>query len=382
MKVIGCDGLKSRVREYLFGKDNPASYVHYTHKFAYRGLVSMENAIKAVGEDKAKYFSIHLGPGAHMLHYPVANGAMVNVVAFVSDSEEWTDGKNLVMPATRAEMEKVFECWNPSVRTMASFFPENIDKWGLFDTFDYPAPFFSRGKICLLGDAAHASSPHHGAGAGMGIEDAACLSGLIEEVILSLRENAATKGQAMSTAFESFDAVRRPRTQWFVDSSRRVCDLFQHEDWGNPAKWTKADTCWEEVKDRSHKIWHFNPEKMVEEAIKDYLQRLRSAPKATSGLPTSLRTGVCDGSSKQATNEAPSETLPEMLPEALPEALYEVSFGHSIEMPITAVQEVPMVMSSEMPTKASNELPADVSAVLPKWDTEKSLERIIELSVA
>lgn len=50
--VIGCDGIKSRVRQSMFGADraNPS----YTHKYAYRGLVPMEEAIKAVGEERAQ----------------------------------------------------------------------------------------------------------------------------------------------------------------------------------------------------------------------------------------------------------------------------------------------------------------------------------------
>ncbi|MCJ1473381.1 hypothetical protein MMC13_002032 [Lambiella insularis] len=281
--VIGCDGLKSRVREYLLGEGNPASYVHYSHELAYRGLVSMENAIKALGEKRAKYFTIHAGPHAHMLHYPVANETMVNVVAFVSDPDDWTDTKNLVKPASRTDMEKAFAGWNPCVRAMASFFPENIDKWAIFDTYDHPAPFYSRGKICLVGDAAHASKPHHGAGACLGIEDALCISALIGEVSLSLKKGAATKGQALSAAFQSYDAVRRTRSQWFVNSSRRVGDLFQQPEWANPEKWVKAETCWEEVKDRSHKIWHFNPDAMMEEAIKGYLRRQERFQKTSNG---------------------------------------------------------------------------------------------------
>ena len=274
------------MREYLFGEDNPASHVNYTYKFAYRGLVSMENAIKALGEARAKYFTIHAGPGAHMLHYPVANETMVNVVAFVSDTEDWTDRKNLVKPATRTEMEKVFEKWNPCVRAMASFFPENIDKWALFDSFDYPAPFFSRGKICLAGDAAHASSPHHGAGACLGIEDALCITALMGEVAASIKKTPATKGLSLSAVFASFDAVRRKRAQWFVNSSRRVCDLFQQQEWADPARWIKAETCWEEVKDRSHKLWHFNPDTMVEEAIKVFLHKLDLSQKAIPSAGT------------------------------------------------------------------------------------------------
>lgn len=290
LKVIGCDGIKSRVREYLLGEGNPASYPHYSHKFAYRGLISMDNALKALGESKARNFTIHVGPNAHVLHYPVANETLVNIAAFVSDPDEWTDGKNLVKPASRAEMEKDFENWNPCVRAIASFLPEHIDKWALFDSWDYPAPFFSRGKICLVGDAAHASVPHHGAGACFGIEDALCISTLIGEVSTSIRMKIASKEQALTAAFEAYDAVRRKRSQWFVDSSRRVSDLFQQPEWADPQRWVKAETCWQEVEDRSYNIWRFDYHAMLRDAIKMYWRRrdmFREVSKGINGLVSS-----------------------------------------------------------------------------------------------
>ncbi len=262
---------------------NPVSYALYSHKFAYRGLVSMENAIKAVGENKASKFINHVGPNAHLLHYPVAGGAMVNVAAFVSETEEWTGGKSMVKPASRAEVQKDFANWNPCVCAIANFLPENIDKWALFDSWDYPAPFYSRGKVCLAGDAAHAAVPHHGAGACLGIEDALCISTLIGQVFASLRKAAATKGQALSAAFEAFNAVRCTRSQWFVNSSRRVCDLYQQKEWADPEKWVKAETCFEEIKDRSHKIWRFDYNSMMEEAIQEYSRRQEVFQEGSNG---------------------------------------------------------------------------------------------------
>jgi salicylate hydroxylase len=52
--IIGCDGIKSRVRQIMFGADHPSAKPSYTHKYAYRGLVPMEKAIEAVGEEQAQ----------------------------------------------------------------------------------------------------------------------------------------------------------------------------------------------------------------------------------------------------------------------------------------------------------------------------------------
>ncbi|KAI1143689.1 FAD/NAD(P)-binding domain-containing protein [Hypoxylon sp. FL0543] len=273
--VIGCDGIKSRVRELLFGSEHPASYPHYTHKIAYRALVPMDKAIEALGEYKARNQHNHVGPNAHLIHYPVANQTMINATAFLSDPEEWPDDKVTVVPGLRKDLEAAFADWNPCLTALIKHFPENLEKWAVFDTWDYPAPYFNKGTICLAGDAAHASSPHHGAGACCGIEDALCLVTLMKEVNDSLCEksNSTTKKEALSSAFDVFDAVRRTRSQWLVNSSRRVCDLYHQPEWGVEQKWVKAETCFEEIKDRSLKIWHFDYDGMVKRTVEEYARR-------------------------------------------------------------------------------------------------------------
>lgn len=52
--VIGCDGIKSRVRHIIVGSDSPQADHVYTHKYAYRGLIDMEEAVAAIGEERAK----------------------------------------------------------------------------------------------------------------------------------------------------------------------------------------------------------------------------------------------------------------------------------------------------------------------------------------
>ncbi|THC94145.1 hypothetical protein EYZ11_006394 [Aspergillus tanneri] len=273
--VIGADGIRSRVRQHLFGEGSPFSYPHYSHKFAFRGLVSMGNALSALGEFRARTLNMHVGPNAHLIHYPVANETMVNVAAFVSDPHEWSDKTSLVGPATRKEAMRCFADWNPCLRGLIGFLPENIDRWAMFDTYDYPAPFFSRDKICLVGDAAHAAVPHHGAGASIGVEDALCLATLLAEVWVSTRGKSSTiRNQAVAAAFDTYDGIRRFRAQWFVDSSRRVCDLYQQPEWADAQRRLKAETCFEEIKDRSHKIWHFDWNNMLEEAIQTYRQKM------------------------------------------------------------------------------------------------------------
>lgn len=58
--VIGCDGIKSKVRQLMYGKDHPCAYPTYTHKYAYRALATMEDAVKAVGGEKAQNACMHV----------------------------------------------------------------------------------------------------------------------------------------------------------------------------------------------------------------------------------------------------------------------------------------------------------------------------------
>jgi salicylate hydroxylase len=58
--VIGCDGIKSRVRQLVVGLDHPSAHPTYSYKYAYRGMVPMEKAVEAVGEEKARNATMHV----------------------------------------------------------------------------------------------------------------------------------------------------------------------------------------------------------------------------------------------------------------------------------------------------------------------------------
>ncbi|KAK7714543.1 hypothetical protein SLS63_011735 [Diaporthe eres] len=114
--VFGCDGVKSYVRKFVLGCDSPASSAHYSHQFAFRGLIPMTQAITALGDYEARNQFMHVGPGMHLIHYPVANHTMVNVAAFVHDAEDWVNDGQMVAPATREEVRFVFRNWVPPLR--------------------------------------------------------------------------------------------------------------------------------------------------------------------------------------------------------------------------------------------------------------------------
>lgn len=67
-----------------------------------------------------------------------------------------------------------------------------------------------KGRVCIAGDAAHAASPHHGAGAGMGVEDNLVLAALLAEVASS---STANRAAAICAAFTAYSDIRKERTQ-------------------------------------------------------------------------------------------------------------------------------------------------------------------------
>ncbi|GJN76258.1 monooxygenase [Purpureocillium lilacinum] len=270
--VIGCDGVKSTLRRIMFGDDHPASRPRYSHCVAYRTLIPMDKAVSALGAYKATNQHNHVGPNANILHYPVANNTMINAVAFIRDPNEWTDEKT-VAEGTRDDVKAAVRGWSQPVLNLVDCFPDTLSKWGIFDLWEFPVPSYNVGRLSLAGDAAHASSPHHGAGACMGIEDALCLTTLMEQVVVEAQKSPGDKGRALIAALDTYSAVRQTRSQWVVNSSRRVCDLHQQQEWADATKLIKAQTCFEEVKDRSLKIWHFDYERMVRDSLQGYKQR-------------------------------------------------------------------------------------------------------------
>lgn len=93
----------------------------------------------------------------------------------------------------------------------------DASQWAIFE---HPhIPTFAKSKVAILGDAAHASTPHQGAGAGQAIEDAHVLAEL-------LADKRVTTPEHVAAAFQAYDAVRRERSQKVVTSSKENMNLL------------------------------------------------------------------------------------------------------------------------------------------------------------
>lgn len=213
--VIGCDGIRSRVRQVLLGKENLSAYARFVGEYAYRGLMSMETARELVGNDLAGSGPLYLGYGGYAVMYPIERGKSLNLVAIHATDEPW-EHKEWIFTTSKEKMMEDFKHWGKTFKLLLNHIT-SPDLWGLFDV--PPAETYFRGnKICLLGDSAHASTPHQGSGAGLAMEDAYVLSNLLGTI---------GKGEDLEKAFKIYDGIRRTITQKQVTKSRESGKLYE-----------------------------------------------------------------------------------------------------------------------------------------------------------
>ncbi|BFZ64252.1 hypothetical protein YB2330_005391 [Saitoella coloradoensis] len=237
--VIGCDGVRSRTREILLGSSYPRYAPTFTGKYAYRALIPMDRAAAALGDELARNSQMYLGPHGHILTFPIEKGLTMNVVAFRSSpTPDWPHDK-WVLPSSSLphNHRNDFKGWGRSVKKIMEMM-ESPDVWALFD--HPPVPKYWEGRLCVIGDAAHASTPHQGAGAGQAIEDAYVLSEMFAHRISLLHAQADSDWSSESIItpsdlygiFSAYDHVRRDRSQKVVTTSREAGMIYDFEGKG------------------------------------------------------------------------------------------------------------------------------------------------------
>jgi salicylate hydroxylase len=171
--LIGADGLRSRVRDIIRPRqtDEPA----FTQRVAFRAAVDSADVEQRWREPE---ICLRLGPNAHLVHYPLRGGSIVNLVAVVEsnwrgadDHHPW-DGV-----ADRPTLERAFAEWSGSTRKLLAAAPQ-WRAWPLYRR--PPIGAFAFGRVALVGDAAHAMEPFLAQGAAQAIEDAGALALALE----------------------------------------------------------------------------------------------------------------------------------------------------------------------------------------------------------
>lgn len=171
-----------------------------------------------------------------------------------------------MVEADQDKMKADFEGWSPTVTKIISLMRKN-DIWALFNHPPAPTYVSDRGRVCLVGDAAHATTPHKGSGAGMAIEDSLVMGQLLSEALAGENVDA---GRAIPAAFRVFDATRRERTLRLVEDSRETGQLYDLE---HPVFGTDKDKIRETLLTRMDWVW----EKDLEAELTASLDKLRNS---------------------------------------------------------------------------------------------------------
>ncbi|BDZ46204.1 FAD-dependent monooxygenase [Naasia aerilata] len=190
--VVGADGIHSVVREVVTSPAEPVP----SGSIAYRGLVPAES----LPDWPNGIAQLWMGDGKHFLTYPVRRGEFVNYVGFVPSDERLKESWSA--PGSVESLRADFAGWDPRVEGLL----EQVEQtfwWGLYDR--EPLDRWSRGRITLLGDAAHAMLPHLGQGANQAVEDGITLATLLEGVDGS-------DTSAVAEALLRYERVRLERT--------------------------------------------------------------------------------------------------------------------------------------------------------------------------
>lgn len=155
--VVGADGLRSVVRGALNGGAEP----FFTGQIAWRALIP--------GDDASPVAQVFMGPGCHLVSYPLRGGALRNLV-FVSESTRWT-AEGWSHPDSPDTLRARFSGFGGPVREWLTAL-EQVFLWGLFRHPVAPRWHDSAGTAALVGDAAHPTLPFMAQGANLALEDA------------------------------------------------------------------------------------------------------------------------------------------------------------------------------------------------------------------
>lgn len=190
--LIGADGLNSRTRAALNGPETP----FFTRQVAWRALIPCEPHAAPVAE-------VHMGPGRHLVSYPLRGGTLRNIVA-VEERAKWAE-EGWTLRDDAMDLRLAFEGFSPRVRGWLDRV-EDPWLWGLFrhDVARVWGRATERGATVILGDAAHPTLPFLAQGASMALEDAWVLADQL------------AKADSPATALAAYQALRKPRTTRIV----------------------------------------------------------------------------------------------------------------------------------------------------------------------
>jgi 3-hydroxybenzoate 6-monooxygenase len=222
--LVGADGIRSRTRAQLFADGDPIPN-GFT---GFRTIVPMSDVTADVQRDIVALWG---GPGFHIVHYPLRHGTLFNIVAVFRRSVGSERGD---VAAYRAELEHAYRNAHPSMKALMSML--DLGRRQAVGDRD-PIRHWHRGRVVLLGDAAHPTLQSLAQGACMAIEDGLCLADCI-----------AAANRNFETAFRRYENARAVRTARLTFESRYIWDIYHSDGIRRDVNWqmlgerSEADT--------------------------------------------------------------------------------------------------------------------------------------------
>jgi salicylate hydroxylase len=203
--LIGCDGSASKVRADVFGD----KAVNYTGHVVFRALLPMAEVPAAIAEHP---FAMFVGVERLLLHYPLRYRSIMNVIG-ASREPTWQE-EGWRIPASVEEFAGLYgDLYPDALALIRRISPGSLLKWGLRDR--EPLQHYTKGRVTMLGDAAHPMTPFLGQGACMAIEDALILG------------RAFAAASTTEEAFTIYEAARKDRANGVQLASRQQADEIQ-----------------------------------------------------------------------------------------------------------------------------------------------------------
>jgi salicylate hydroxylase len=230
--LVGCDGIRSVVREALHGFDTP----RFTGNMCWRALIPAAGLTDADVEPKV---TLWIGQGRHIVTFLIRRGTLINMVA-VQETDAWIE-ESWSTRGSPDELRNAYPEAHAKVRALLQRV-EHCFKWGLFDRD--PLPVWSEGRATLLGDAAHPMLPFLGQGASMAMEDGFALA----------RELARTPDD-VARALRTYEAERVPRTAKVQLAAREQATLL-HLSPGAPERSSMNNGA---LQERLDWLYQYNP---------------------------------------------------------------------------------------------------------------------------
>lgn len=192
--VIGADGLHSQARRAL----NETNQPFFTRQVAWRAIVPNHSKLPAEAQ-------VFMGPGQHLVAYPLRDGSVVNLVA-VQERRAWAE-EGWHLPDDPENLRQAFAGFGGEAHQLLS----QVQVCALWGLFRHPvAAHWHRGGLALLGDAAHPTLPFMAQGGNLALEDAWVLGEALEAHVGDV-----------AAALASYQSRRQGRAEQVVEAASR-----------------------------------------------------------------------------------------------------------------------------------------------------------------